>query len=235
MALETATYINSFVNSNPAGSDDRSTADDHLRLIKAAILRTWPNITGQVVATDAQMNLLGSLTANVQAELNRIFLGGAGNTASGTVFYARDSGMLGSLSASEYARTSISETFHLPVVFEDFVTLKRGVGGGSVNVGTLSGTLNIDPSQGNYFAVYMAGNITSISIGPAISAGQVMSIRFQQSGAGANTVGGWPASVLFADGASQTYSMRTTASSLALITLARDPLGLWLASSRAFG
>lgn len=235
MSLETATYINSFITSNPAGSDDRSTADDHLRLIKAAILRTWANVAGAVVASHTEMNLLSSLTANVQSELNRIFLGGAGNTASGTVFYARDAGMLGSLSASEYARTSLSETFHKAVVFEEFVTLKAGVGGGVVDLGTLSGTLSINPHLGNYFGVVLAGNIPNITIGAAISAGQVLTIRFQQGAAGAHTVVGWPATVVFADGPSATYSMRTTASGLALITLVRDPLGLWLASPRAFG
>jgi hypothetical protein len=35
MSLETATYIDALVVSNPDGADARSTADDHLRLIKA--------------------------------------------------------------------------------------------------------------------------------------------------------------------------------------------------------
>lgn len=56
MALETATYIDGLDSSNPAGSDAISTADDHLRLIKSTIKATFPNITGAVTTTQAQIN-----------------------------------------------------------------------------------------------------------------------------------------------------------------------------------
>lgn len=231
--LETATYVNSLINLWPEGTDQRSTADDHFRLLKATILRTWPNIAGQVVATDAEHNFLQSLSVNIQATFNRLFLGGASDTASGTVFYARNAGMLGSLSMSEYARTSVSETFHRAVVFEEQVTLRAGIGGGLVNLGTLSGTVNIDPVLGNYFCAVLAGNVPSISIGPAISAGQVLSIRFQQDGTGSRTVTGWPATVVWAD--SSAFAARASASAIDFITMIRDPLSLWLAAPRRFG
>lgn len=56
MALETGTYIDSLVATNPSGADDRSTADDHLRLLKSTILATFPNVTGAVTATQAELN-----------------------------------------------------------------------------------------------------------------------------------------------------------------------------------
>jgi hypothetical protein len=56
MALETATYIDGLVATNPAASDAISTADDHLRLIKATIKATFPNISGAVTATQDQVN-----------------------------------------------------------------------------------------------------------------------------------------------------------------------------------
>lgn len=56
MPLETATYIDGLVTTNPAASDAISTADDHLRLIKSTIKATFPNITGAVTATQAQIN-----------------------------------------------------------------------------------------------------------------------------------------------------------------------------------
>jgi microcystin-dependent protein len=56
MALETATYIDGLNASNPAASDAISTADDHLRLIKSAIKATFPNISGPVTRTQAQLN-----------------------------------------------------------------------------------------------------------------------------------------------------------------------------------
>lgn len=56
MALETATYINQLNSSNPLSTDVVSQADDHLRLIKQTLLNTFPNITGPVTQTQAQMN-----------------------------------------------------------------------------------------------------------------------------------------------------------------------------------
>ena len=56
MALETATYINGLVATNPAGGDAIAQADDHLRLIKATIKATFPNITGAVSASHTDLN-----------------------------------------------------------------------------------------------------------------------------------------------------------------------------------
>lgn len=56
MPLETATYIDDLVATNPASGDGLGGADDHLRLIKAALLATFPNITGEVTATHDELN-----------------------------------------------------------------------------------------------------------------------------------------------------------------------------------
>lgn len=56
MPLESATYINGLNSSNPAGSDDKSQGDDHIRLIKSALKATFPSLTGPVTATDANIN-----------------------------------------------------------------------------------------------------------------------------------------------------------------------------------
>lgn len=56
MAIETASYINDLNVSNPPGSDPVSQADDHIRLLKAALKSTFPNITGAVTATQDQLN-----------------------------------------------------------------------------------------------------------------------------------------------------------------------------------
>ena len=45
MALETASFIDGLNSSNPAATDALAQADDHLRLIKAAIKATFLNIT----------------------------------------------------------------------------------------------------------------------------------------------------------------------------------------------
>lgn len=59
MGLETAPFINGLVATNPVGgTDSKSEGDDHLRLIKAAIKATFPNITGAMTLTHTQMNAL---------------------------------------------------------------------------------------------------------------------------------------------------------------------------------
>ena len=45
MALESATYINSLVNTNPSGSDSISQGDDHIRLIKSVLQNSFPNVS----------------------------------------------------------------------------------------------------------------------------------------------------------------------------------------------
>lgn len=61
MALETGTYINSLVPTNPTGADPKSAGDDHIRLIKSAVKNTFPNINGAVTVTDEQLNTIPDL------------------------------------------------------------------------------------------------------------------------------------------------------------------------------
>jgi len=56
MALETATYINGLVSTNPTSGDPVSEGDDHLRLLKSTIKASFPNVTGAVTATQDQLN-----------------------------------------------------------------------------------------------------------------------------------------------------------------------------------
>ena len=56
MALETGTYIDSLVVTNPAATDALSQADEHLRLLKSTIKATFPNVDAAVTATPAELN-----------------------------------------------------------------------------------------------------------------------------------------------------------------------------------
>jgi len=58
MGLESATYINDLVNTNPVGaSDTADTLDDHIRLIKSVLLNHFPNFAGVPISlTEAQLN-----------------------------------------------------------------------------------------------------------------------------------------------------------------------------------
>jgi hypothetical protein len=56
MALESATYIDDLNTANPAPTDLLGQGDDHIRLIKAVLKATFPNITGPVTLTQADLN-----------------------------------------------------------------------------------------------------------------------------------------------------------------------------------
>ena len=49
MGLESGTYIDSLVATNPVGSDNRNQGDDHLRLIKATVKASFPDVDEAVV------------------------------------------------------------------------------------------------------------------------------------------------------------------------------------------
>lgn len=63
MSLESATYINQLVRTNPNGADPKGQGDDHLRMIKGALLNTFPNINGPVTVHQDELNALAYGTA----------------------------------------------------------------------------------------------------------------------------------------------------------------------------
>lgn len=70
MGLETGTYIDSLVVTNPLGSDAKSAGDDHIRLLKSTIKATFPNITGEVLPTQVELNYVDGVTSAIQTQLN---------------------------------------------------------------------------------------------------------------------------------------------------------------------
>lgn len=56
MTVEASTYINTLNASYPAATDPKSEGDDHIRAIKSAVKLTFPNVTGPVTATQAELN-----------------------------------------------------------------------------------------------------------------------------------------------------------------------------------
>lgn len=56
MPLESATYISGLVSTNPSATDTVNQADDHLRMLKATLLATFPSITGAITKTHSQIN-----------------------------------------------------------------------------------------------------------------------------------------------------------------------------------
>lgn len=72
MGLETATYLDSLVSTWPDGSDARNTSDDHHRLIKACLKRTFPNIASEMSASSAELNTLKGVVGR-PLELSRSY------------------------------------------------------------------------------------------------------------------------------------------------------------------
>lgn len=70
MALESATYIDGLVTTNPTGADAKSTSDDHLRLIKSTVKATFPNITGAVTPTHTELNFVDGVTSAIQTQID---------------------------------------------------------------------------------------------------------------------------------------------------------------------
>jgi hypothetical protein len=86
------------VETNPTSSDNANQGDNHLRLIKAAIKATFPNITGPVTAT--------------QATLNTPYLPLAGGTATGPITAPGFVGNASTATALQTARTINGVSFN---------------------------------------------------------------------------------------------------------------------------
>jgi hypothetical protein len=71
MPLENAQYISELNKAWPLGSDGRNVSDDHHRVIKQATQQSFPNISGPVTATQADLNTLTG-AATVGSGLNPV-------------------------------------------------------------------------------------------------------------------------------------------------------------------
>lgn len=70
MGLESGTYISDLVVTNPTGSDQRYTADDHIRLIKSVLKNTFPNVDGAVTASEDLINSVLKTTSTKTGAFN---------------------------------------------------------------------------------------------------------------------------------------------------------------------
>ena len=102
MAVESVTYINNLDPSLPSGGDSIAEGDDHIRNVKKGIKATFPNVTGAVTATQAQLNDTSKIS-NIETRVGdlegvgRDELGGAKhNSLNGAEW---TSGIVGSITA----------------------------------------------------------------------------------------------------------------------------------------
>jgi len=77
MAVESAPYVADLNPANPLASDFVYEGDDHMRLIKAAIKATFPNLNAAVTATPAQLNTAGIVTPGVWTLQKEVTISGS--------------------------------------------------------------------------------------------------------------------------------------------------------------
>jgi len=70
MPLETASYINQLVSSNPLDSDQKLQGDENIRLLKTVVKNTFPNITAAITATTTELNYCKNLVRDAQTQIN---------------------------------------------------------------------------------------------------------------------------------------------------------------------
>jgi membrane-bound inhibitor of C-type lysozyme len=177
MPLETATYIDQLVSSNPVHTDDPNQGDAHLRLIKSAIQATFPNFTAAALnSTQAQidaavaastsnaltfktgsasgpfLNVLGDLTTG-------IYQSAAGHlnvTAAGTEILDVSSAGLNITSGT----LQIGGTAVFPLVSADF-------GAGSVVTAALAASCVTYAKMQNISNGALLGNFTGAAAAPS--------------------------------------------------------------------
>ena len=85
MALESATYINQLVPSNPAATDPEGQGYLHLNLIKSVLQATFPDVVGAVGASDTQLSQVPTLISEMAALTGNVISLKAGGTTQGNI------------------------------------------------------------------------------------------------------------------------------------------------------
>lgn len=81
-------FISGLVSTNPVNATDQvAQGDDHIRLIKTALLGTFPNVTGAVTPTHVELNILDGVTLTA-SQINDAARLGATNAFTGANSFA---------------------------------------------------------------------------------------------------------------------------------------------------
>jgi len=103
MALETSTYINGLVATNPTSSDNLSEGDNHIRLLKSTIKATFPNVSGAVTSTHTAINLAvtdANNATNANTASRIVKRDGSGNFSAGTITATFNGNVTGNVTGS---------------------------------------------------------------------------------------------------------------------------------------
>lgn len=70
MTVESANYINQLQPLNPDGADQINEGDDNIRVVKKALVQSFPNVGGIVSATHTELAYSTGVTSSIQTQLN---------------------------------------------------------------------------------------------------------------------------------------------------------------------
>jgi len=70
MGVEVANYINQLDKLAPVGSETIAEGDDHIRVVKTAVVQSFPNVGGAVTPTHTELNYVDGVTSAIQAQLD---------------------------------------------------------------------------------------------------------------------------------------------------------------------
>jgi microcystin-dependent protein len=133
VALETFNYLDSLVPANPTVSDGVVNGDDHIRGMKLALKNTFPNISGAITATQADLSAVagGASVLNDAGALFKTSGDGFKNTLAGDIDV-----FIGGTTGATFQRTGGANFFK---VYGNIQT----VGGGSITTNGLTSTAEI--------------------------------------------------------------------------------------------
>ena len=103
MALETSTYINGLVATNPTSTDNVGDGDNHIRLLKSTIKATFPNVAGVVTATHTAINSgvsLANTATNANTASSIVKRDSSGHFAAGTITATLTGNVTGSVTGN---------------------------------------------------------------------------------------------------------------------------------------
>lgn len=141
MGLESATYISDLVSTNPASGDAKSQGDDHIRLVKATVKATFPNVSGAVTATHTELNYTDGVTSNIQTQLD------SKSSATGDT-YTGDHDFTG---ATVTVATPVANSNPVPKSYADALAFSAALPGQGGNSGKFVTTDGTNASWANIF------------------------------------------------------------------------------------
>tara|TARA_B100001059_G_C17813587_1_gene573751 strand:+ start:937 stop:2277 length:1341 start_codon:yes stop_codon:yes gene_type:complete len=194
MALETTTYIDGLVATNPTSSDNVGDGDNHIRLTKSAIKQTFPAIAGAITATHTEINT-GVELANTATNLNTanavVKRDGNGNFVASQItatnITTSNITITGTVTGSLSGNASTASTANLAATANKWTTARSVTLGGD-----LTGHFTIDGSSDVGLSAYVVNDSHrhTISTIDGLSA-ELTRIEGTVSGAAVTSAGKW--------------------------------------------